>query len=307
MPRRIRVHQVDAFTTQPLTGNPATVVPDAAQLSDEDMLVIAHELTTGDTAFVLPADGTDHDLRVRFFTPRGEAAFIGHATLATHAVLASLPGAQAGTLRQKQRSGLVSVTTQPGPDGTARVSIALPAPQLGAALPPEQVAAVLAALGLTSADLDPRAPVQLAGSGNTRLLIPLADGATLAGLAPDLPRLAALSPQLGAPGYFVFSRASTLPGCDTEARMFCPALGIDEDPVSGNAHGMLGVYLLAHGLLPATAGGFRGAQGHHMGRPGHVDIGFQRVGGGLGGVTLQGDAVILFETTMTLQEDPHGP
>ena len=56
--------------------------------------------------------------------------------------------------------------------------------------------------------------------------------------------------------------------------MFCPAIGIDEDPVSGNAHAMLGVYLHALGWLPATEGiaRFTGRQGRHVGRPGQVEV-----------------------------------
>ena len=54
------------------------------------MQSLARELGNGDTAFVLPPDDARHDLRIRFFTPRKEAAFVGHATLAAHAVLQRL-------------------------------------------------------------------------------------------------------------------------------------------------------------------------------------------------------------------------
>src|SRR4051812_224252 len=113
MTRRIRIFQVDAFTTDRFTGNPAGVVLDADGLTDAEMLAIARELNNADTAFVLKPDGADHDLRVRFFTPRTEAPFVGHATVATHFVL-SRGGAPAahgagGRLRQRQKSGLVDV------------------------------------------------------------------------------------------------------------------------------------------------------------------------------------------------------
>ena len=60
----------------------------------------------------------------------------------------------------------------------------------------------------------------------------------------------------------------------TESRMFVPALGIPEDPVSGNAHGMLGVYLVTHGLMTPKDGRvvFRGRQGMWMRRPGVVEV-----------------------------------
>ena len=90
MASRVRVFQVDAFTAQRFSGNPAGVVLDADALSGAQMQALARELNNGDSAFVLHPDDTDHDLRLRFFTPRREAAFVGHATLAAHAVLACL-------------------------------------------------------------------------------------------------------------------------------------------------------------------------------------------------------------------------
>src|SRR5580692_9271270 len=104
MPRTIQVHQVDAFTRVRFTGNPAGVVLDADALSDAEMLAIARELNNADTAFVLRPDGSDHDLRVRFFTPRMEAAFVGHASVAAHYVL-SAAATGARRVRQKSRSG----------------------------------------------------------------------------------------------------------------------------------------------------------------------------------------------------------
>ena len=123
--------------------------------------------------------------------------------------------------------------------------------------------------------------MQIAGSGSTRALIGARDGARLATLQPDFGALAHLSAQHGVAGFFVFSLRPAVPDCTTEARMFCPAIGIPEDPVSGNAHGMLGVYLLEHRLLPVQADGatFTGCQGHHMGRAGRVDVGIELDGG----------------------------
>ena len=133
MSRRIRIFQVDAFTTDRFTGNPAGVVLEADSLSDAEMLAIARELNNADTAFVLKPDGADHDLRVRFFTPRTEAGFVGHATVATHFVL-SRDGARASgrewTHRQRQKSGLVDIEVR-GEGAARRIAVRQPAPPLG--------------------------------------------------------------------------------------------------------------------------------------------------------------------------------
>ena len=87
MSRSVEVFQVDAFTRQRFAGNPAGVVLDADGLDDREKQAVARELNNGDTAFIGAPTSDDHDVSIRFFTPRAEAAFVGHATLAAHAVL----------------------------------------------------------------------------------------------------------------------------------------------------------------------------------------------------------------------------
>jgi PhzF family phenazine biosynthesis protein len=295
------VFQVDAFTRQRFSGNPAAVLLDADALGSEQMQTIARELNVGDTAFVLLPDAADHDLRVRFFTPRAEAAFVGHATVAVHAVLAALGRPTAP--RQKQRSGIVRVSAC-SDAGVINVGIEQPPALLRGAPAPVLLQTALTALGLTADELDARAPPVIAGENSTRLMLAVRDAACLARLQPDLPRLAALSGDLGAPGYFIYTLHPSLADCRTEARMFCPALGIAEDPVSGNAHGMLGAWLWQCGLL-GTLGrtqlpAFIGAQGHHLGRPGRVAVALAVEGSALINVSIGGDAVVVLQGKLSL-------
>jgi PhzF family phenazine biosynthesis protein len=309
MSRRIRIFQVDAFTTDRFTGNPAGVVLDADSLTDAEMLAIARELNNADTAFVLKPDSADHELRVRFFTPRTEASFVGHATVATHFVL-SRDGAtplarHGGRVRQKQKSGLVDIEVR-GEGAARRIAVRQPAPPLGRQLNDRERLAVLDALALSTGDIDTRCPLRIVGGAGTRLLIGVRSTDQLKQLKPDFSRLTTLSAQLGAAGFFVFTLSHAMPGCLTESRMFCPALGIPEDPVSGNAHGLLGAYLAEQGLLQ-TANGFAkftGAQGHHLNRSGRVDVELEFAPGQgqlkLDGVWIVGQAVSIFETEMTM-------
>jgi PhzF family phenazine biosynthesis protein len=313
MSRRIRIFQVDAFTTDRFTGNPAGVVLDADSLSDAEMLAIARELNNADTAFVLKPDGPDHELRVRFFTPRTEASFVGHATVATHFVL-SRDGAtplhgpsggqssegKSGRVRQRQKSGVVDIEVR-GTGASRRIAVRQPAPPLGRQLNDRERLAVLDALALSTGDIDTRCPLRIVGGAGTRLMIGVRSTEQLKQLKPDYSRLTTLSAQLGAAGFFVFTLSHALPGCLTESRMFCPALGIPEDPVSGNAHGLLGAYLAEQGLLAhsgATAQ-FTGAQGHHMHRAGRIDVELEFGAGKLDGVWIVGQAVEVFETEMS--------
>jgi len=299
MSRTVQVFQVDAFTTRRFTGNPAGVVLHADVLSDDEMLAIARELNNADTAFVLKPDTDDHDLRVRFFTPRTEAAFVGHATVAAHHVLSRREGT-ARQLRQKQRSGMVDIAIR-GEGPERFVAIRQSPPPLGREINVRERLAVLDALALSSNDLDTRCPMQIVGSSSTRLLIGVRSAEQLRQLKPDMTRLNTLSAQIGAAGHFVFALTRTAETLTT-SRMFCPALGIPEDPVSGNAHGMLGCYLAQHRLIEPSSDGtrFSGAQGQWLNRPGRVDIELEFDGGTVAAVWIVGQAVLVFETTLTL-------
>ena len=300
MPRNIHVHQIDAFTRVMFTGNPAGVVLEADGLTDADMLAIARELNNADTAFVLKANEADHDLRVRFFTPRTEAAFVGHATVAAHYVLSAAAGG-GDRVRQKSRAGIVEVDIR-GSDAQRRIAIRQPPAPLGRQINDRERLAVMDALALASPDLDLQCPVQVMGSSSTRLMVGVRGAEQLRHLKPDVSRLTTLSAQLGAQGFFVFTLAPELPDVLTEARMFCPALGIPEDPVSGNAHGMLGAYLARHGLLGPLAArmAFAGAQGHHVNRPGRVEIELEVDSSAVTGVWIIGQATAIFETQISL-------
>src|SRR5260221_6031446 len=143
--RRVRIFHVDAFTTRAFSGNPAAVVLHAERLGDQEMQRLARELNVGDTIFLLPADGPDHDLRARFFTPRTETGFVGHASIAAHAVLEVL--GMPPCRRQKQHLGTVEFERLAG-GGSTSYAFTQPPPPVQRVLDARALAPLLAALGL---------------------------------------------------------------------------------------------------------------------------------------------------------------
>jgi PhzF family phenazine biosynthesis protein len=300
MARKLQVHQIDAFTRQPFTGNPAGVVLNADGLTDAEMLAIARELNNADTAFIMARDGEDHDMRARFFTPRMEAGFVGHASVAAHFVLSRRQGG-AERVRQKSKAGIVEIEVR-GSGEERQIAIRQKKPPMGRELNGREHLAVLDALALATDEVDSRYPMRVVGAGSTRLIMGVKSPEQLKHLKPDPARLTTLSAQLGAAGYFVFTPSLHPDEYLTESRMFCPALGIPEDPVSGNAHGLLGVYLAEHGLIkldqPRVA--FRGIQGHYLHRPGRVDVELEVRDGAIEAVWIIGQAISIFETEISL-------
>jgi PhzF family phenazine biosynthesis protein len=300
MTRKIQIHQVDAFTREPFTGNPTGVVLNADALTEAQMLAIARELNNAETAFILAPDADDHTVRARFFTPRSEAGFVGHATVAAQYVLSRRHEAPRWQ-RQKSKAGIVDIEVR-GSGEERRIAIRRSPPPKGRELNDRERLAVLDALALASESLDTRMPLRIVGAVGTRLLIGVRGPEPLKHLKPDLTRLTTLSAQIGAAGYFVFTLTPEAGDHLTESRMFCPALGIAEDPVSGNAHGLLGAYLARLGLLERSGerARFSGIQGHSLHRPGRVEVELEFTGNDLAGVWISGQAVSIFQTELVL-------
>jgi PhzF family phenazine biosynthesis protein len=299
----VRIFQVDAFTAARFTGNPATVILDADGQNDATLLAVAREFSHAEVAFVLAANGADHDIRLRFFNARKEAPFVGHATVAAHAVLLTLGRRSVGVCRQHSGTGIIEVGAQiveraSGPESV--IEFRQTVPELDAPLPFKTTLRVAEALRLPATQLHEVMPARIARKGSTRLLIPIADHRHLEDLSPNFDTLLALSNELKTDGFFVFSVNRDSDEVWTESRMFCPALGIDEDPVSGNAHAMLGAYLWDLGQFGKKSTTFIGRQGYQMKRPGQVRVRLEIDKGMLAAAHIAGTAVIVSEGTLAL-------
>jgi PhzF family phenazine biosynthesis protein len=301
----VRIFQVDAFTSIRFGGNPATVVLDADGQSDAVMAAIAREFSHAEVAFVSAATAPDHDLRVRFFNARKEAPFVGHATLAAHAVLLALGRRGPGALRQASGTGIIEV--QATLDAAGAQDAAGPlfefrqtVPELENPLPLKATLRVAEALRLPATSLDEMMPARIARKGSSRLLVPVGNARALEGLAPNFETLLELGRELDTEGFFVFAvnRASATQGMTTESRMFCPALGINEDAASGNAHVMLASYLFEMGQIGMHQSGFLGLQGRHIQRPSQIHVRLERERSALLAAHIGGHAVIVSEGTL---------
>jgi len=299
----VRIFQVDAFTAVRFTGNPAIVVLDADGHSDATLQAVAREFAHAEVAFVTAAGAADHDVRLRFFNARKEAPFVGHATIAAHAVLLALGRRKAGVWRQHSGTGVIAVSAQmqesaAGP--RAMVEFRQPAPELEPPLPLKTTLRVAEALRLPATHLHELMPARVARRGSTRLLVPVARPEHLDDLAPNFDTLLALGTEFGAEGFFIFALDKEAQALSTVSRMFCPALGIAEDPVSGNAHAMLAAYLWDLGAFDDKPANFLGTQGRQMGRPGEVRVRLEVQNGQMAAAHIGGTAVIVSEGNLAL-------
>lgn len=298
---KIRVYQVDAFTDQKFKGNPAGVVSNADGLTEAQMQAIARELNNSETAFILSPSAPDHEVWIRFFTPAVEVPICGHATISAHFVRAMERHLPSCTVMHKIGIGVLPVDIIKQ-DDSYEVVMTQGRIEFFPPFAATEREAVVAALGLSEHDLDPRCPTQIVSTGHSKVMIGLGNRSILNSLRPDMTRLAELSRVIGCNGYFAFTLDSDSADILTHGRMFAPAIGISEDPVTGNANGPLGAYLVKHQLITVGDGtfSFRARQGEAIGRPGIVEVKIDVENGAPVRVKVGGKAIIVFETEIEI-------
>ncbi|WP_435144088.1 PhzF family phenazine biosynthesis protein [Halobaculum sp. P14] len=284
---------VDAFTTEPLAGNAAGVVPDADGLTDDQMQAVARELSVSETAFVLPS--ADADRRVRYFTPTTEVDLCGHATIATHAHLAETGAVDPGAHTLETNVGVLDVEVTD--DG--RVWMTQNSPEVYEVdVDYDRVGDALGCDPNAFRDVGAELPVAYATSGLPFLVVPVNFLERVGNMDPDFAAVEALAADHDAAGVYAFTFDALDAESTLHGRCFVPGAGVPEDPVTGTASGACGAYLDHFGAFDGTADVMTFEQGHFVDRPGHVYV---RAAGGRK-PTVGGDAVTAFDGTIRVPE-----
>jgi trans-2,3-dihydro-3-hydroxyanthranilate isomerase len=243
---------VDVFSERPLAGNALCVVLDP--VPDAVKQTLAREVNLSETTF--PVVTGDDEYEMQIFTPHGEMSFAGHPSLGTAWVL--------GPKRWTQRTSGATVVVEADATGAVMTQ---PDPEFTEVDP----GVAMRALGLFGSD-----GAWVSSAGGTRHLIVLADS-PIHRLEPNMQSILTASQAVAAISVAVVER---LNDTTLHARVFLPAMGIDEDPGTGSAAGPIG--LLA-GKKWGTGVDVAVRQGAEVGRPCvievHAEEGNVRVGG----------------------------
>ena len=226
----IPIYQVDAFTKEPFRGNPAAVCILRYPCEDNILQSIAAEMNLSETAFLRNLEEKPlKDSRLfslRWFTPETEVPLCGHATLATAAVLFYDVDISATEVSFETRSG--TLTAKQEDDG---ILLDFPSHEV---IPVDPEQDLLGAIGISCCK-----SVQFSRKMRT-LLIHLQDEEILRNLKPDFGRMKSIRTKEKIEGVIVTSKGHS--PYDFVSRFFAPWVGIDEDPVTGAAHTILGPY-----------------------------------------------------------------
>lgn len=272
-------YQIDVFADVPYRGNPAAIFPDAEGLTTEQMQQIARELNLSETAFVTASDVATR--RVRFFTPATEIALSGHPTLGTWFVLGTTGVIDINPngvteLTQEIGAGVLPVRIDAKDGEITKVVMTQGTPSYGEVLDELATDRLEQILGVPPGEITGGRPrPQIVFAGVRQLIVPVSSMASLSSAQPHQGALATFLREYRTDTVMCFSQESVDPAHAAHCRVFAPALGVPEDPVSGSAAGALGAYLVkCHVYQPNETGWTRMVfeQGLEVGRDGRIDV-----------------------------------
>ncbi len=210
------IYQVDAFTDQPFKGNPAGVCILEKDAAEEWMQNVAAEMNLSETAFITP---DKQAFKIRFFSPETEIPLCGHATLSSAHIMF-----ETGVVEKNKEITFISK------DGKLIIRYADGWIQMN--FPSYQVKPVMIPDGIDK--IIGIRPAELYRSEHGWSFALLRNENEVKELKPDFKSM-----RNSEFGDLIVTALSDDPAFDFCVRCFAPALGIDEDPVTGSAHCVL--------------------------------------------------------------------
>jgi PhzF family phenazine biosynthesis protein len=227
---KIKIFQVDAFTSEAFKGNPAAVCILENDISDELMKNIAQEMNLSETAFVKPLKnsniGKGNLFSLRWFTPEVEVDLCGHATIATSKVLFDEFNIKEQHIKYETKSGLLTAKKE-----DEKISLDFP---IDNPLYFNLTQDILDAMGIRSYSK------AIIGEKTRKIVIEVKDKEDVINLKPNFEMLKSLKFKSNVKGIGVTCRGNEK--YDFISRYFNPWAGINEDPVTGSVHTLLANY-----------------------------------------------------------------
>ncbi len=277
---KINVKKVNAFTESLEGGNPAGVVLDLPDLTDEQMKHVSRVLSVSETAFVFPSKKADY--KIRFFSPDVEVNLCGHATIATFFTMA-LEGVFSQNINtvitQETKAGVLPVDIYFSDETVDRVMMTQATPRYKDIC--LDISILADSLNISVDEIDDSLPKQIVSTGLFTLPLCVKSFDILKAINPDFEKIKKLCSKFGAGSFHLFTFDTVESDSTYHARNFAPVYGVNEDPVTGTANGAVCSYLIKNKIVKDR--NLICEQGDIMGRPGRVFVEIDRDGVKVGG------------------------
>ncbi|PJI08588.1 MULTISPECIES: PhzF family isomerase [Clostridium] len=298
--KKYNLYQIDSFTKKKFSGNPAGVITNADGLNECEMQKVARELNNSETAFVFSSNSSEYDVHVRFFTPTSEVPICGHATIAAHYARAVENKFKSLRVYQKTGAGVLPVDIIKE-NGDYKIVMTQGKVEFGSVIEGINKEKLLRALNIKNSDLMENYQIQIVSTGHSKVMVGIKSIETLNAISPNYDALSKLSDIIKCNGYYVFTvDPNEEDNILIHGRMFAPAIGIKEDPVTGNANGPLGAYLVYYNLVnhDNSVFKFKAKQGEAIGREGIIEVEVKIENKKPVCVKVSGNALIVFKSEL---------
>lgn len=282
----VRAYKLNSFTNSIKGGNPAAVVLNAEDLSDNQMQNLAAMIGYSETAFVSKSQKAD--FRVRFFTPCAEVDLCGHATIAAFSLMHQRGILPEGEYSQETNAGILRIKI-----GRSTVFMEQAMPRFFEKIDGDEL---LCCLGIEKDGLDNELPIQAVSTGLKDLLVPLKSEQVLANLKPNMGCIEDISKKYDAVGLHVFALSQDA-GKTAVCRNFAPLYGIPEESATGTSNGALACYLQKYGKIGEHDKEILFQQGIYMNKPSAIKAKLTVQDGKIAEVWVGGEAILLEEST----------
>ena len=281
-------------------GNPCPVVFNADNLSDRQMRLLSAKFNS-ETAFVLVAETSNANIRLRYFVPNHEMEMCVHATVGTLAVLF-----QQGKLHQcpfliETSLGVIQAHWQ-YTNNRLEVLVDQFTPTFFERNPTR--AEVACALCISETEIPNNSLIQSVSTSRSKLMVPINDWQTLDQIKPNFEELWRLCDVYQTTGFYPFTLKTRDRQFDAEARQFPKRVGYDEDPATGVAACALGAYLTRYSLLQKCLDRERNyliGQGSALGKDSRIRVKTYSQGGKINRIQVGGSAVVITEETLAIE------
>ncbi|MEH7331696.1 PhzF family phenazine biosynthesis isomerase [Neobacillus drentensis] len=242
--KSVTVFHYDAFSKEPDKGNPAGVVLNGDNLTNNEMQEIAFKAGFNETAFIMNSEAAD--LRIRYFTPGHEMDLCGHGTMAAIYALK-----KKGLLKQKDTltietlAGILPIKIGALSDADIQITMKQASPQFKEFT--GSVEALANSIGLVKEDIDDTLPILYGSTGIWTLLLPIKKLETFKKMTPNNELFPSLLKERPKASLHPFCLETYDDNAHMHARHFSsPYSGTIEDPVTGTASGVMGAYFASY-------------------------------------------------------------
>ena len=280
----MKIYKYEAFTDKAGMGNPAGVVFECDDLTEDEMQKSAEKIGFNETVFLLASK--EADIKMRYFTPGHEMNLCGHATIAGVKALFEKENKKIKTV--ETLSGIIDVNMEVQNTGKTFISMK----QLPAQFEEFKgdKAKLAEAIGITEKDIDDDLPIMYGSTGIWTLLIPIKKLDIFSKMKPENKRFPEVLTQKPRASVHPFCLETYDKNADMHGRHFSsPFSGTVEDPVTGTASGVMGAYYISF-IKSLDEKNIAVEQGQEIGKSGMIYVKVKKEYGNLN-VEIKGEAV----------------